>query len=95
MQLVFRLPTDKQARWGTYYPHKPDFDNLAKAVCDVAEKAGLFAVGDQQIADARIIKLWSSPAEAGVYVQLLELRPLKAEKNPAGGAGFLFGEHQG
>lgn len=73
LKLVFLLPNRDPASWGKFCDKKPDFDNLAKAVCDCMEKAGLFKVGDQQLAKTEILKIWSAPGEAGVMVELFSL----------------------
>lgn len=70
--LKFQLPTTKAERWGQWCDHKPDCDNLAKAVMDCMEKAGLFK-DDQQVCVSITSKQWSAPGEAGVYVFLEEL----------------------
>lgn len=83
VDMVFRLPTKQKDRWGELHVLKPDKDNLEKAVLDVMGDAGLFAVGDQQVAAGGPIKLWCRPAEAGVFIRIARARVKK--EAPAGG----------
>lgn len=73
LSLLCLIPSNDANRWGEWCYVKPDFDNLAKPVADVLEKVGVFAVGDQQIADARVRKIWSVPHRGGVLIELLPL----------------------
>jgi len=63
----------------------PDKDNLEKAVLDVMEDAGLFTLGDSQVAVGEIIKLWCPPGSAGVFVQVKRARLSEVKKTPARG----------
>ncbi len=58
---------------GEYKPTKPDTDNLIKALKDVMEDCGFFAVGDQQVASEVTEKFWAEQAD--IYVALQELSP--------------------
>lgn len=50
---------------------KPDADNVAKAVLDALEKAGLFR-GDQQVVDLRALSAWSEKLGAPRTIILVE-----------------------
>jgi len=74
--LHFHLPRPKRLGSGGEHPHvsTPDGDNLAKAVLDCAQAAGLIA-NDSQVYSLRIRKLYApSDSEAGCFLQLREHR---------------------
>lgn len=54
---------------------RPDWDNLAKQVCDVLESGGFF-LDDAQIADARVRKVWRD-GPSGVEIRIREVIPGK------------------
>lgn len=69
--IFYRTPPTSWPKWKKEFAmegerlieEKPDFDNLAKAVCDGLENAGLFA-DDGQIARAVIEKRWRRPEDS-------------------------------
>lgn len=58
-QLIFGLPTPHKERWFKLHSIKPDFDNLAKAVCDELQGEYYPMGDDSQIASGDVIKIWS------------------------------------
>jgi Holliday junction resolvase RusA-like endonuclease len=57
-----------------YRTTKPDWDNFAKPLMDAIAKRG-WIVGDEQVADGRLVKLHvADPRLAGVYVRLETIR---------------------
>lgn len=92
VDMVFMLPVKDKRRHGEVCHTKPDKDNLEKAVLDMMEKAGLFALGDSQVGVGQVVKLWCAPGQEGCQIQLKRVRV--AKKIPAQGgddeiAGWL------
>ena len=88
---------------------KPDFDNLAKTLCDVMTKL-FFWTDDSLVADGRIRKFWG--ASPGIHIRIEEIDELNAfdgigedtlallgvsdfSDNPPDGGGDLFGGSHG
>ena len=71
LRLAFRWPWRKgEPRRSKIHGFKykdtwPDWDNLAKQVCDVMEKVGFFN-NDSQIVNGQVVKLWGSTSLLGV-----------------------------
>lgn len=62
------MPVADRRRHGCPHTGRPDFDNLAKSICDALEDAGVLA-GDGQIVDAFIRKRYgAAPGGASIYV---------------------------
>lgn len=74
--LIFFRGVKSKAKHGQFMTGRPDGDNLAKAVLDAAETAQLFAVGDQQVTDLRVRKVYSAHDAAGVQVRFIRLDDL-------------------
>lgn len=68
VDMTFVLPIRDKKRWGEFCTNKPDTDNLSKLVMDALERAGLFAVGDQQVVAGTVVKVLGAPEDAGVCV---------------------------
>jgi len=68
VDMTFVLPIKDKKRWGEFCTNKPDTDNLSKLVMDALERAGLFAVGDQQVVAGTTVKVLGAPEDAGVCV---------------------------
>lgn len=54
-----------------YSDKRPDFDNLAKLICDVMTRIGFYQ-DDSQIADGRVIKGWGKTPGIGIEIEKLE-----------------------
>lgn len=73
------LRADLRLCWSTNGKHpqgslketKPDLDNTEKTFWDVLGRLGFFEVGDQQVAQKLVTKMWADPA--GVYLKLEEV----------------------
>jgi Holliday junction resolvase RusA-like endonuclease len=67
-----------------YVDVKPDFDNIAKLVCDSATQSGVLFGDDCQIVDGRCIKLYA-PAGVPGWIELFVRRhPAAALARQAG-----------
>lgn len=64
-------PTEGKHPQGTPKDTKPDSDNVEKTFWDACERLKYFAVGDQQVADKHVVKMWADPA--GFYLKLEEI----------------------
>ena len=62
-----RWPAGAPERIGTDHTHKPDKDNLEKAVLDVLEMCGVFA-NDSQVSRGPVEKIWG--ARSGLSVEI-------------------------
>ena len=54
-----------------YCPKKPDFDNVAKFVCDALN--GVFWIDDKVIVDGRCIKMYSEQPRIELKVKEIEI----------------------
>lgn len=71
--LVFRLPRPQRPRYGLPAT-RPDWDKLARAVCDALRAGGLIR-DDAQIVYATVSKRYALPGEeVGVLIELAEVR---------------------
>lgn len=72
VQVPWRLSEPKKNRT-TAKPKDtwPDWDNYAKQMCDVLQRAGFFR-NDGQIADAHVRKLWTDSPGAQVFMEEIE-----------------------
>jgi Holliday junction resolvase RusA-like endonuclease len=68
MVFTFQPPASAPERIGTPHTHKPDVDNLAKAIADVMEACGVFK-NDSQISAAPPEKWWGARAGVNVLVE--------------------------
>lgn len=64
----FRPVESKLSLIGQAHTHKPDADNLLKALQDVMEECGVFR-NDSQISKPEPVKLWAHEAGMGVVVE--------------------------
>jgi len=73
----FRKTETKRVRERMLVPMtvKPDFDNLAKTLCDVMTKL-FFWTDDSLVADGRIRKFWG--ASPGIHIRIVEIDELNA-----------------
>jgi len=78
VDMTFMMPIKDKRFWGQLCHTKPDKDNLEKAVLDVMEDNGYFAVGDSQVAAGEVVKVWCRPGQEGVLVRLGRARIKKA-----------------
>lgn len=83
LELTFLLPRPKSIVWKKklmprlWARVKPDFDNLAKAVCDALN--GILWADDSQVVDASVKKMYAAGGEEpGVYVLVTELSECEA-----------------
>lgn len=82
-EMLFYFATDKVERHGRSHTHKPDKDNLAKAVLDVMETAGIYH-NDSQVARGPVIKRWGETG--GVFVTV---RPVMEDVTVASAPALL------
>lgn len=68
MHIVFYFGTDKAERLGLPHTSKPDSDNLAKAIMDVCERAGVLKKGDAKVAQLNVFKIWASAPGAVITI---------------------------
>lgn len=54
-----------------YHTGRPDFDNLAKAVCDALTQCGGFWHDDSQIATAIVTKMYHDQPGCGINISLI------------------------
>lgn len=76
LRLTFNYPhlksaSKKKREHRTPKSTKPDWDNLAKQVCDVLQRCG-FYLNDSQIARAVVEKCWDDKAPAGLHLAIEE-----------------------
>ena len=57
--ITFGFKARRKKDIGKLKDTKPDCDNMNKLLQDVLADIGFFQVGDQQIGDLRVIKVWS------------------------------------
>ena len=57
----------RQAALGTYHTQKPDFDNIAKAICDGLN--GTAFTDDSQVAECSVVKVWGPVARTVVTIE--------------------------
>ncbi|HVK81111.1 MAG TPA: RusA family crossover junction endodeoxyribonuclease [Verrucomicrobiae bacterium] len=67
LRFRFAAPAGAPERIGTDHTHKPDKDNLEKAVLDVLEMCGVFA-NDSQVSRGPVEKIWG--ARSGLSVEI-------------------------
>lgn len=83
LDLTFWMPRPKSRSASVYHDSRPDFDNLAKAVCDGLTKAGWWK-DDARICAATVLKLYETPTERpGVAINAQEITGLYSPANPA------------
>lgn len=58
-KITFGFKARRKKDIGKLKDTKPDCDNMNKLLQDVLADIGFFQVGDQQIGDLRVIKVWS------------------------------------
>lgn len=73
--IVFFYPRPKSKKYQAWKDTTPDFDNIAKAICDALQ--GIVYRNDSQIADARCVKLYGEPARC-----VIEIKELPTEITP-------------
>ena len=76
--------TRKPARHGQAHAVRPDSDNIAKLALDAMQDAGLLPMGDQQVAELFIQKLWGPQSFMIVLVRPAPTRPMQ-QPTPAPG----------
>lgn len=69
--ITFYFDVKDKKKWWKWKTSVPDVDNYAKAFIDQMTRCG-FWKDDSQIADLRLIKVWSE--EACIYVEWEELK---------------------
>lgn len=58
-KITFGFKARRKKDIGKLKDAKPDCDNMIKLLQDVLADIGFFKVGDQQIGDLRVIKIWA------------------------------------
>lgn len=65
--VVAAWPTKDKRKWNTCKTTRPDVDNVAKAVLDAAQAAGVL-VDDARVVSLRVSKYYTKPGLEGVQV---------------------------
>lgn len=74
LDLSFYMPRPKAHPKAVYHASRPDFDNLAKSVCDSLTKARWWT-DDSRIAIATIFKRYETPTDRpGVRIDVEEIK---------------------
>lgn len=74
LDLTFWMPRPKSRGDELWHASRPDFDNLAKSVCDALTRARWWT-DDSRIASATIVKLYSTASNApGVRIDVEEIQ---------------------
>lgn len=68
-KIIFGFKARRKKDIGKLKDTKPDCDNMNKLLQDVLADIGFFQVGDQQIGDLRIIKVWSEEPFIEIDIQ--------------------------
>ena len=68
-KIIFGFKARRKKDIGKLKDTKPDCDNMNKLLQDVLADIGFFKVGDQQIGDLRIIKVWSEEPFIEIEIQ--------------------------
>ena len=67
--ITFGFKARRKKDIGKLKDTKPDCDNMNKLLQDVLADIGFFQVGDQQIGDLRVIKVWSEEPFIEIDIQ--------------------------
>ena len=68
-KIIFGFKARRKKDIGKLKDTKPDCDNMNKLLQDVLADIGFFNVGDQQIGDLRVIKVWSEKPFIEIKIQ--------------------------
>lgn len=68
-KIIFGFKARRKKDIGKLKGTKPDCDNMNKLLQDVLADIGFFKVGDQQIGDLRVIKMWSEKPFIEIEIQ--------------------------
>lgn len=68
-KIIFGFKARRKKDIGKLKDTKPDCDNMNKLLQDVLADIGFFEVGDQQIGDLRVIKVWSEEPFIEIDIQ--------------------------
>ena len=68
-KIIFGFKARRKKDIGKLKDTKPDCDNMNKLLQDVLADIGFFKVGDQQIGDLTVIKLWSEEPFIEIDIQ--------------------------
>lgn len=68
-KIIFGFKAKRKKNINKLKDTKPDCDNMNKLLQDVLADIGFFQVGDQQIGDLRVIKVWSEEPFIEIDIQ--------------------------
>lgn len=68
-KITFGFKARRKKDIGKLKDTKPDCDNMNKLLQDVLADIGFFKVGDQQIGDLRVIKMWADKPFIEIEIQ--------------------------
>lgn len=75
MTVTFFFDTKTKANIGKWKTTKPDCDNIVKLLQDQLADLDFFKVGDQQVVDLTVRKIWTDKPRIVIEIQELETRP--------------------
>lgn len=84
VDIDFYFGTPKAERWGQPHTHKPDKDNLEKAVLDALK--GIVFTDDSRVASGSTAKWWAERAGAVIVVSEAQKRQLDYDDDDLGAA---------
>ena len=75
MTVTFFFDTKTKANIGKWKTTKPDCDHIVKLLQDQLADLDFFKVGDQQVVDLTVRKIWTDKPRIMIEIQELETRP--------------------
>lgn len=71
LTVSFAFASSNKKNWGLLKTTKPDLDNAVKGLQDVLADLGFFEVGDQQVAELVVRKVWSDKPRVSIHMEEL------------------------
>lgn len=71
LTVSFTFASSNKKNWGLLKTTKPDLDNAVKGLQDVLADLGFFEVGDQQVAELVVRKVWSDKPRVFIHMEEL------------------------